>query len=69
MVNNSHSEKTNNARIIERTVDQNVRKIKDRFSHTFDLRIRSLHFNYKKVGMYLGKSSTINKIISTLTLN
>lgn len=26
-------------------------------------------FNYKKVGMYLGKSSTINKIISTLTLN
>nr|WP_051633703.1 spore germination protein [Bacillus sp. UNC41MFS5] len=49
MANNPKSEKTNIERAIERTVDQNVQKIKERFSHTFDLRTRTLLFNHNRI--------------------
>ncbi|MGG1675004.1 spore germination protein [Neobacillus sp. NRS-1170] len=49
MSNNLKSEKTNIERTIERTVDQNIQKIKERFSHTFDLRTRTLIFNHRRI--------------------
>ncbi|MFP7296252.1 spore germination protein [Neobacillus niacini] len=49
MSTNPKSEKTNIDRTIERNIDQNIQKIKERFTHNYDLRTRTLLFNHKRI--------------------